>query len=216
MCTVSRKSQIAQECWDKSLHCWGTAELLRIRANFMNNLIKGQTYAGVAIPVFIGMLVLCFNFKDDFFYTIKIVFSILNIPFILFSLWTIVWKWQDGYITLSRANDEHLVLSEKFKDLAHRINSSPIPTLNEIEREYDSLKREDEILTQKIKELNISECEKRYAMRFALRQFQRECVGCGQVPKNLISTDCPVCGQFKFCFNFLGGKIYDAKHRVST
>ncbi|GHT13488.1 hypothetical protein FACS1894170_09520 [Planctomycetales bacterium] len=211
MSTIAKDKQIAQDCWNKSLFCFGTSELLKIRATFLKNIINWQTYAGVAIPVFVGGLVLCFDFSDNSLSYIKCTFGIMNIPFILFSLWIIVWRCQDGYVNLSQTAYEHSVLSEKFQDLARKVNCDSPPSINEIESEYNFLKREDEHLTRKINELNIKECEKRYGMRFALRQFQRKCTGCDEIPKDLLPTDCSVCGQFRFRFPLLVCIIYDTK-----
>lgn len=43
---------------------------------------------------------------------------------------------------------------------------------------------------------SISEADEKRGMRYALRNYQRTCVSCGQVPTSMTSTSCNICGNF--------------------
>jgi rRNA maturation endonuclease Nob1 len=43
----------------------------------------------------------------------------------------------------------------------------------------------------------VKDWELRMGMRYALREFQKECVGCSETPTSMEKSNCNVCGKFK-------------------
>jgi len=59
---------------------------------------------------------------------------------------------------------------------------------------FNDTKIYDNIQQKRDHKMNITEKERRFGMRHALFQFQRECVGCGKIPSLRKPEKCDVCG----------------------
>ncbi len=90
------------------------------------------------------------------------------------------------------------------------LGSNPPQDPNGARVQFDLLNTERKCRDMQDDKEGITEAEKRAGMRAALRQFQRKCAGCNEVPKSLEPLNCAVCGKFKI--NFLGNIKEVKKH----
>jgi mobilome CxxCx(11)CxxC protein len=181
------------ECWDNALHSLGTAYIYEQRSKDYKKKISRLKISSLIIPCFVGLVALGYGFNSNFLlYAIYIAIP-LSIIQLLISVPANINNW-DGELSYSyESNTDNSILSNNFDTLASR----PPLDNNDFHHRIEVLKaklasRE----TQDIKH-PISEDEKRMGMRYALRYFQRECVGCKTVPVSMESTKCDVCGNFK-------------------
>jgi mobilome CxxCx(11)CxxC protein len=83
-------------------------------------------------------------------------------------------------------------ISQQYK----RFAETPPKTNQEFEHKIDLLDAEESSRSNIDTQHHITEKEKRFGMRAALRNFQRECSGCGQVPITMKPSNCEICGKF--------------------
>ncbi len=178
---------------NSALYCYGTAYIFEQRVTPLRIAIKILLFSSLAGPLVIGALVIAVGTKGTIIKWALIVAAILSFIQIIVSLWSLVAQWQNKLPSYENSIIENHLLSNEFKDLANNniLSDSEWRTRSDVlEVKGEFQKRKD--LTQ-----SISEEEKRMGMRYALRFFGRQCVGCSEVPITIETSDCPVCGQFK-------------------
>lgn len=188
--TDERKTdRIRQECWRRAVNAYGTAHIFEDRARSIRTRLRILEFSGLVVPLSVGALVLAFGADTpalDLIVTVAAV--IAGIQFIV-ALWALVARWDDEFgFAKESAADNHR-LSKQFAKLARTVPDD-LQTQFEIrDAEYTAREKADY-------QRGISEKEKRKGMRAGLRQFQRSCSICGEVPKSLEPSDCPNCGNF--------------------
>ena len=90
------------------------------------------------------------------------------------------------------------MLSDNFK----KLGILPPENFKELDESFVVLNARLKARTQQNSKHNIKEWELRMGMRFALRAFQKKCIGCGTVPLSMESTNCDVCGKFDKSINY--------------
>jgi mobilome CxxCx(11)CxxC protein len=147
---------------------------------------------GFLVPILIGGLVLSYgHFKS--LPTVIAVASAFAIFQTIVSLWSVIGGWVTGYAYATASAADNAVLAKRYIDLATR----RVEDLLVLRHEYEKLAIRDEARQDQDYQQGVSETEKRRGLRAALRQYQRECVGCSKVPLSMESTDCDVCGKFR-------------------
>ena len=112
---------------------------------------------------------------------------------LVFSVLAVIYKWDEELGYSYEASKDHNYLSQEFKSLAN----IPADNETELKRRFDILVTKLQSREEQDSKHNIMEWENRMGMRFALRQFKRECVGCKTTPISMESTDCDICGKYK-------------------
>jgi len=109
------------------------------------------------------------------------------------SIWALSYRWEDGFAYALESLSANRTLFEKYAALARNPPLSP----EEAEQLFNLIKVEDQARSSLDEQQGISGEEERMGMRAALRQLEKPCAGCGEVPISLSPSDCDVCGKFK-------------------
>jgi mobilome CxxCx(11)CxxC protein len=177
------------DCWDRALHSFGTASIFERRATKVRTRLRALAGVALGIPLIVGALVLGFGIDTQALRWVVPIAAVLGVLQVAISLWALIAKWDDTLThSLDSMVDNHR-LSRGFEEIARHPTEDFAVRFQVLNAEYNFRDRED------LKEV-ISDEERRRGMRAALRQFQRSCAGCGQVPRDMKRTDCGVCGHF--------------------
>lgn len=180
-------------CNDSASKCFGTAYIFEQRAAPLRIAIKMLTFSSLIGPLAIGAIVIAVGTEGKIIISAVVLASILSVIQITLSLWALVSRWGENLAYYLESKADNYQLSDRFKNLANntthdesnwRKNFHVLETLGEMRAQFDH-------------RCDISDEEKRMGMRAALRNFQRECVGCKTKPTSMESTDCAVCGRYK-------------------
>lgn len=123
-----------------------------------------------------------------------VVASIAGIIQLILNLWAVVHKLDDEVVYSQKAATEHSSLSDGFRQLG----KNPPSAKTKVKHEYDLLQSRLSSIDATDKEHGITPKELRRAHRAGHREFERECVACRKIPRDMKSTDCGVCGRFRF------------------
>lgn len=173
---------------EKIYQTYGTARIFEKRAKSFSLKMRALNFLGLAIPLIIGLIFLGFGEINAYLKTIAIILGIIQI--IVF-LWSIISKWDDKYqyaiSALKRQEEIHSDLKLVQDDSS--IPQTFIERLFEKESRYNS-----EDITQ-----DITDKEKRYAMRRTLFNFQIACPLCKIQPKSIKpqkTDNCDNCSNY--------------------
>jgi mobilome CxxCx(11)CxxC protein len=183
---------ICGESWDLALYAWATAAIFQARAQLYRRLIRALTFMGIIVPLLIGGLVLGFGLQASYLSTLIVVAVAAGIVQLAFSAWAVVYGWTDSLEYALESMSENFEISALYKELGN-VAVAPPPDLA---ARFTIVQTKDNARRASDSRKDVSDKEKRYGHRAALRQFQRVCVGCNQLPRSMDSTDCPVCGRF--------------------
>lgn len=178
---------------DRKFHTFGYSKIFAKRASKYSTSLNWITKIGFLLPGVLGGYALAFGIDDDF-NNILYIFVPLSLTQFILSLWASLSKWDDEYSYALEASSHYSSLNTKFKNLA----SFSADTFEELKASFISLEIEYDQRSQQDGKHNIKDWERRYGMRTALREYQKLCVSCQQIPYNYNSTDCDVCGNFSF------------------
>jgi mobilome CxxCx(11)CxxC protein len=184
---VVTQEQLQHHCREKAFYAFGTTKLFDRRMRRLDIWRKCITYLGIIVPLMIGSVVLSFG-KDWLPYVLYPAGFVSTIQLAL-SVWSIVAKWDDKYSYALSALQSQTKLFNEWDHLAKRCPTN-------LEQRVDLLDAEDRRQEQADIAQNISEIEKRYAMRSALYQFGKQCVRCKVKPVSMKPLDCDTCGNF--------------------
>jgi mobilome CxxCx(11)CxxC protein len=179
-------------CSDNALYAFGTAYIFEKRASKYKKRFNCLTFLGIAVPALFGGFVLSFGAYFPFKAVIVVLISVLGLFQLVFSIWSLVAKWDDAFAYAQEAVSANYRLSANFNELA----VSPPENLKDFETAFRLIKLENDFRIDRDNQQFITEREKRMGMRAGLRQFKRACATCKQVPVSLEPTNCDVCGNF--------------------
>jgi mobilome CxxCx(11)CxxC protein len=144
----------------------------------------------------VGLLVLSYgHFKS--LPTVIAVVSAFAIVQTVISLWSIIGGWVAGYSYATASAADNSRLAARYEDLASGPPDDPLA----FRHDYEKLVIRDEGRQEQDYQQGVKESEKRMGLRAALRKYGRKCAGCEQVPTSMKSTDCGVCGNFRYHVN---------------
>lgn len=189
----NKHNKIRKKCWDRALHSFGKAYLFDKRVLKYSRYVNLLKVFGIVTPIAIGATALGYGFNASilkYVITIAIPISVVQL---IFSVFAVVFKWDDELSYSLEASQDYNYISISFK----KLGSLPPDSNEELEKKFDVLKERHQARSQQDAKHRIKEWELRKGMRYALREFQKECTGCNTVPKSMKSTDCPVCGNFR-------------------
>jgi len=191
---MTNEEQILRnESWDKAIQSFGKSYIFSQRTIFYNNWIRFLTILGIIVPLFIGATASGYGIDSNILkWTINISIP-LTIIQLLISVFSIVNQWSENLSYSIEATNDYGTLSEEFKKLGKK----PPRDLKTFEHQLEILKTKYNLRNDQDSKFQIKEIERRKGMRYALREFQRTCIGCKNVPLSLNSTDCEVCGNYK-------------------
>lgn len=179
-------------CADSALYSHGTAYIFERRAAKIRTKIYILTFLGIAGPASVGAIIGTYGLDAGY---IKILLSIAGFIAIIqfiFSIWSVVSGWDRNLSYCLESKAANYRLASQFEILCRTDSLSP----SEFDIEFQLLCREEEFRKNQDNQHDIREDEKRMGMRYGLRQYQRSCAGCKQVPNSMNSTECGICGNF--------------------
>lgn len=186
--------KLRQECWNGALHTFGKSYIFVNRLKKYGQWINLLKASGIVVPAAIGGTALAYGYNSEYL-ALSISIAIpLTIAQLIISVFAVVFKWDDEFAYSIEASQHYSVLADNFKMLGQ----FPPNSFAELEKEYNVENTKLKSRIEQDSKHNLKEWELRKGMRYALREFKRECYGCGKVPKSLQSTDCDICGRFKW------------------
>ena len=193
-----RFNKLRTICWNNAITAFGTAYIFDKKAqrqSFYTNLLK---VFGIIVPVTVGATALGYGLNSNI---LKLVIGLaipLSIFQLIFSVFAVVHKWDDELAYSYEASQDLSLLSDSFR----KLGNLPPENYKELDEKFEILNTRLKARTQQNSKHNIKEWELRMGMRYALREFQRPCVGCKKIPLSMESTDCDVCGKFDKSINY--------------
>jgi len=184
---------VRRNCWDAALQSFATSYIFERRARDLGIKLNWITYVGFIVPMIVSLLVLSYGHFDSL-PTIITVASALGVGQVVVSLWSVVGDWVTRYSYATDSAAANSGLARKYEELA----SSPPDDISAMRYECEKLAIRDEDRQSRDYQQGVRESEKRMGMRAALRKYQRECAGCGEVPITMKATSCGVCGNFSY------------------
>lgn len=183
---------LRQKCWDEALQTFGTAYIFEDRARRLRPWLRVQNLLGIGVPALVGGILLTFGDEGWYVQVIFVVGGILLLAELVLSVVAVVMNWEERlYYALDSATANYH-LSDELRKLARDPPSSPDKFRCEVEK-LQAASQERQRLDYR---QYVSDANKRKGMRAALREFERDCSGCGEVPSSMEPTECNVCGQF--------------------
>lgn len=189
---------IRQKCWNEALHCYGTYYIYNKKANSKKRYLTGLSLLGILVPASVGGIITTYSIiSPEILNMIFYVSGTLSLIQFIFSIVSMVIKWDDQYSYYSESSHDNFVLSEEFSKLFKEYSPDYDKSLlKSLKIESEKLDIRNAFRSSNDSKYPFTEKENREGMRYALRFFKRKCAGCKKVPKDMISTECGVCGNF--------------------
>ncbi len=190
---IAEEELLRKDAWDKAIHSFGKAYIFSKRAEFYTRWIRFVTILGIIVPVTIGATASGYGFDSEILkWTINISIP-LTILQLIISVFALVHNWSD-YLSYSLdATNDYGNLSAALK----KLGKNPPNDIEELKHQLELLETKYNSRSDQDSKYGLKERELRKGMRYALREFQRQCIGCKRTPLSAESTDCNVCGNFK-------------------
>jgi mobilome CxxCx(11)CxxC protein len=186
---------LAVECHKRARDACGTAEILETRATTAKRRLQMLTFIGLAVPLFIGLLVIAYGFSSSVRDTLIGIGSGVLVLQGAISLWALVAKWDNSCADSTRSAMANRRLFQAFERLLIDTPSDEV----EFRRQVDLLVAEDNAVRDAdYARGEWSEAERRLGARAAYFRLNKPCPKCGDVPRTLTcDSDCGVCGGYK-------------------
>ena len=195
MTTVTQDSYkvLLEDCWESRFHCFGYAYLFQRRSRKFSKWVNWLKVFGLLTPALVGSVALATDL-EQILPTIKFLATIILIIQFLFSVWAVIFKWDEELSYSFEAAQAHSSLSDRFEKLA----KVPPIDINEFKLKFETISTEYRLRSEQDYKHGLKEWELRRGMRSALRQYKKTCIACKITPVSLRSSDCDVCGNFAF------------------
>ncbi|MBF6278053.1 mobilome CxxCx(11)CxxC protein [Nocardia nova] len=185
----SPAEQLRGKAWEAALHAHGTAAIFGRRARQYQARLNVLAFLGLAPIVAVGGVALAG--VSDLKWFVLIV-GLLAVPVTVWSLWSLIDGWSGKLAAATQSQTTNLQIQDEYEALGER----PPADITELERRFDLIAARDQSQRGRDLDQHVSQAEKRFGMRAALRQRQKECVSCNFIPRDMKPTDCGVCGDF--------------------
>lgn len=189
---MTKEEILRQEAWNNSIQAFGKSYIFSKRAQFYNNWSRFLTIMGVIVPLTIGATVSGYGLDSDILKNTLAISIPLSIIQLVISVFAIVNNWNDNLRYSLEAVNDYNNLSDSFK----KLGKNPPNDLNEFNLQSEILGTKLSSRIEQDSKYNLKERELRKGMRYALREFQRACVGCKKIPLSIKPEHCDVCGNF--------------------
>ena len=186
------REKIILESSDKAFHSYGFSYIFERRISYYLKFINLLKFFGIIVPLVIGAIALGYAQYPKVLIIAVIIGTPLLIIQLVISAISLVYKWDDELAYAFEANNEYNTLYDeyiklfKFTDKDNTI----------LEKKFEVLLARSKARELQNSKHKLSEKELRKGMRFSLREHKKECYGCGQIPLDMYSTNCGICGKF--------------------
>jgi mobilome CxxCx(11)CxxC protein len=189
---VSERDNLREDCWTQALYAFGTAAIFEQRSRILGRKLRVLDFLGIGVPLAVGGVVTSFSLASQHLELAVLIAGIVSVPQLILTAWSLVSRWEDSYAYALESMADNYRFAQKYESLGR----NPPNNLREFQFRRELLNAESSYRDSLDYKQGLSDKEKRRGMQVALRQYQRPCAGCGEVPKSLKPTDCSVCGQF--------------------
>lgn len=186
--------KLKQECWNGAFHTFGKGYIFDKRSKKYGRWVNLLKVSGIIVPAAIGGTALVYGYNSDFVALAISIAAPLTLTQLIISVFAVVFKWDDEFAYSIEASQQYSVLADSFK----KLGQFPPNSFSQLEKEYDLENTKHKSRIEQDSKHNLKEWELRKGMRYALREFKRQCYGCEIVPKSMKTTDCDICGKFKW------------------
>lgn len=186
-------TKLRQEAWENSFHTFGKGFIFDKRAEHFSKYVNLLKVFGIVTPVSVGATAMGYGIDSEILKSIINIAVPLLIIQLIFSVLAVIFKWDDELAYSYEASQDYNNLSSSFE----KLGNIPPDNVEMFEKNIEILEARYLSRSAQDAKHSIKEWELRKGMRYALRQFKRECVGCKLIPLSMDSTDCDVCGKFE-------------------
>ena len=185
------RKRIRTDCWNKALDSLGYSYVYSKKIEKLNVWLRWTKVLVILIPVLLGGLVSAYYATNpEILKWALAITSPLALGQLVLSAYLSVIGADEKVNEYSTKAAEYSLLNSEFEQLANY----PIAEDKEYESKFNIL-LERERGTSKGNH-KVSDKERRMGMRYGLRNYRRDCAGCGKTPVSMTPTDCDVCGNF--------------------
>lgn len=184
--------KMRQDCWNQAVYSWGTAWIFEQRSKRLRRRLRLINFLGIAVPTAGGALFWLFSAASRYRPHVSVVAGVLGLVQLIASIWALVADWQDALVYAQESTADNYRMAREYE----RLGREPPSKGDELKLKRELLEKEYELRDRSDRQRGLSEAEKRAGTRAALRNYQRKCAGCGEVPKSLRPSECEVCGSF--------------------
>jgi mobilome CxxCx(11)CxxC protein len=181
-----------EDCWVRALQAFGTAHIFELRARKYSRLLRWVAFVGLVVPLVVGGFALSYGASFVALPVLIIIGSAVGIAQATISLWSLVARWLESYAYAIESVISNKSLYLRFRDLG----GNPPASHADLISQYRLLQVEDDARRDQDYKQEVTEPEKRRAMRAGLRELGRACASCKKIPTDMNPTKCGVCGDF--------------------
>jgi len=181
--------KLQTEAWNKALEACGTQAIFARRAAKIKKKNDWKNFLGIFVPAGVGLIVMSVTLVPNLLAVLIGITAIPGLVQLYLSIMALVQKWDDEYVSSLQSVRDNNKLCRDWEDFAKGNGEQTEDHFRELNNLTKAQEGQDLSKT-------ISEEEKSYGMRFGLRQYQRQCATCGEVPTSLEPSSCGTCGNF--------------------
>ncbi|TSD67303.1 hypothetical protein FFF34_007880 [Inquilinus sp. KBS0705] len=188
------QEELQRSSHESAFQLYATYYLYAIRARNKEKYIQAITLLGFLVPVMVAGLVISYSYTGTFAKLYLQLLAPVALVQLILSALALIYKWDDkrNYYLESAISNRQLY--DQFTHLA----KFPHPEMKDNTHDFEILIYKSRAREDQDDKYPLTDKELRRGMRYALRQYQKACSGCGVVPTSMESTDCNVCGKFNF------------------
>lgn len=183
------ESDIRVEAWNKAVEACGTGAIFARRAQTIGKLGKIRDFLGIFIPVCVGIIVADVSLGSKYLQILIGVTAMPSLAQAALSVWSLVAGWNENYVKCVNSQGKNNALRREWEALGRGAAPATASAFESLSTKTSEQEQADLALTP-------TEKERRYGMRYALKDFRRQCATCGEVPLTLKPSRCDTCGNF--------------------
>lgn len=183
---------IRNTCMDMSIQCFGYHYIFDKRAIRFGKYVRILQIVGIVIPAVLATSLVNFRNVSWLSPFLDVLLAIVSIGGFGLSIIALISGWDNKLSYSHEASHSYNYLHDHFLRLS-KFPPSTLPLLNE---QYLVLNTEYRTRTQQDSKYEVSDKERRMGMRAALREYQKKCVSCKEIPESMTATNCHICGNF--------------------
>ena len=176
-----------KHCGERRFYAFGTAKLFERRARKLEWKRNSITYLGIIVPLMVGGLVL--SRGTEALEYVLVPAAAVSLLQLALSTWSLVAKWDSQHSYALGASQAQTRLFNAWDAMLKRLPADIDARIKELDAE-DQRQEQYDLLQ------NITDREKRFAMRASLYHFGNTCARCGVQPESMTPSDCDTCGNF--------------------
>jgi mobilome CxxCx(11)CxxC protein len=154
--------------------------------------LRKVAFVGIAGPLVVGGTAIAFGTSVLILGGLLLIVGIVSVVQLLISAWSLVASWTDQLEYSVTSATENFDLATKYRELGQRAVDPP----SDLQVRFAVLAARDDSRRSADSQKSITNEEKRRGHRAGLLHFQRKCTTCGNIPTDMKSTNCGVCGSF--------------------